>query len=289
MAIVTLIPSIILTLSIALLWLPSRRQFVIAKYAWLGTFLVALLAALHMGQLDWPAILPISLLGVVCYMYPASRGYGRLLLAISLIVLSLGLGLHVFPGFHNPLIVDHVRLAPDSLAYSMRFNLDKPVIGLFILAWNHPLIGRFDDIYKMLRRMLPWGLLTVGGVVALALLSGFIRVDFKLPHFLVYWVWGNLFFTCVVEEALFRGFIQRQLGLSLSSYRNAPILALVVAAILFGLAHAAGGVTYVLLAMFAGLGYGFVYQQTGRIEASILLHFILNFVQIVFFSYPALA
>ena len=35
-------------------------------------------------------------------------------------------------------------------------------------------------------------------------------------------------------------------------------------------------------------GYGAVYLRTGRIEASILVHFMLNVVHIFFFSYPAL-
>ncbi len=66
------------------------------------------------------------------------------------------------------------------------------------------------------------------------------------------------------------------------------MFALLICAILFGLAHAGGGVWYVLLATVAGLGYGLVYHRTQRIELSILLHFALNSIHILFFSYPAL-
>jgi hypothetical protein len=45
---------------------------------------------------------------------------------------------------------------------------------------------------------------------------------------------------------------------------------------------------YVALATIAGLGYGWIYQRTGRIEASILTHFALNAVHFFAFSYPAL-
>ena len=38
-----------------------------------------------------------------------------------------------------------------------------------------------------------------------------------------------------------------------------------------------------------GLGYGWVYLRTERIEASILTHFLLNCIHFVFFTYPALA
>jgi len=43
-----------------------------------------------------------------------------------------------------------------------------------------------------------------------------------------------------------------------------------------------------VLSTVAGLGYGWVYQRTGRIEASILTHFALNLVHFLLFTYPAL-
>ena len=64
--------------------------------------------------------------------------------------------------------------------------------------------------------------------------------------------------------------------------------ALAVAAGLFGLAPAAGGPAYVALATVAGVGYGWIYQKTSRIEASMLTHFALNTVHFLGFTYPAL-
>lgn len=54
-------------------------------------------------------------------------------------------------------------------------------------------------------------------------------------------MWTNLFFTCVSEEALFRGIIQRHLERSLNRFRNGAWLALGAAAVCFGLAHFGGG------------------------------------------------
>ncbi len=98
--------------------------------------------------------------------------------------------------------------------------------------------------------------------------------------------WANLFFTCIAEEALFRGFLQRQLAMSLAKFRFGTWIALAVVAVLFGIAHAGGGITYVLLATVAGLGYGWAYHRTQRIEASILLHFTLNSIHILLFRAP---
>jgi membrane protease YdiL (CAAX protease family) len=63
----------------------------------------------------------------------------------------------------------------------------------------------------------------------------------------------------------------------------------VLAALAFGLAHYQGGVAYVILSSLAGLFYGWAYLQTGRLEAPVLTHFLLNFLHLTLFSYPALA
>ena len=54
---------------------------------------------------------------------------------------------------------------------------------------------------------------------------------------------------------------------------------LILAAIIFGAAHYANGVWSVVLATIAGIGYGWVFWRTNRIEASILTHFLVNTAQ----------
>jgi len=66
------------------------------------------------------------------------------------------------------------------------------------------------------------------------------------------------------------------------------MLALAIASVLFGLSHFWGGWSYVALATVAGLGYGWIYQRTQRIAASILAHFALNTTYFFLFTYPAL-
>lgn len=66
-------------------------------------------------------------------------------------------------------------------------------------------------------------------------------------------------------------------------------MALLVGAVAFGSAHIAGGTTHVLLATLAGIGYGAAYHLTGRVEAGILVHFLLNLSHLVLFTYPFVA
>lgn len=71
--------------------------------------------------------------------------------------------------------------------------------------------------------------------------------------------------------------------------KHGDYLALLIAAILFGLAHYAGGTKYMILTTVAGISYGWVYLTAKRIEESILTHFGLNLTHFLFFTYPALA
>lgn len=84
------------------------------------------------------------------------------------------------------------------------------------------------------------------------------------------------------------GGIQGTLAEHLKRYPYGNYLALVLASILFGLMHM-GGWIYVLLATSAGMFYGWIYQKTRSVEASIITHFLLNAMHFIGFTYPALA
>jgi membrane protease YdiL (CAAX protease family) len=59
--------------------------------------------------------------------------------------------------------------------------------------------------------------------------------------------------------------------------------------VLFGLAHLGGGWSHALAAAVAGLGYGAAYLRTQRIEAAMAVHFSVNALHLLFFTYPRLA
>jgi len=96
----------------------------------------------------------------------------------------------------------------------------------------------------------------------------------------------NLFFTCIAEEAFFRGGIQQGI---IQLYPKLPWLAVGVSALLFGLSHLGGGAKYAMLATIAGLGYACLYQRSRSIVSVILMHFVFNALHFVFFVYPAIA
>ncbi len=56
---------------------------------------------------------------------------------------------------------------------------------------------------------------------------------------------------------------------------------------LFGLCHLPAGIIFAALAFISGLLYGGIYLRTKRLEAAILLHFTVNFIHLICFSYPS--
>ena len=251
---------------------------------------LAIAHAYATGIVSVVGIVAIAVFGLLCY--PCSRETSRplnILLTLAAIVFSLALMAHVVPGFSNTLIVRDAVLTPGAVPYTLYMNFDKGQIGVFLLAFGPPVIASRPEWMAMLRTALPGVVALIVVLMACALLIGQVRLGPKLPDFLPVWLWSNLLFTCAAEEALFRGVIQRQLqGSESSGMSSQSVGGLILAAILFGAAHYAGGQWSVVLATIAGLGYGWVFWKTDRIEASVLTHFLVNTAHILGFTYPAL-
>ena len=231
---------------------------------------------------------------ILCLLYHTVNRINLILLirvtsGVLAIILSVMLASHLIPGFNNWKVVDSVSLTETSLPYSMYLNMDKTLVGLAILSLGFPLVKSLKEWAFVLRSTLPIFLV---GLIALASVSqtfGYTHWDFKFPNLFFVWALINLIFTCVSEEAFFRGFLQRNLFKMLQKYKYGNILSLITVSILFGLAHFAGGFKYVILSTIASIIYGYAYQKTQRIEASILCHFGVNTFHFIFLTYPALA
>ncbi len=273
----------LLATAIITLWIPPRRL-------WVVLFLIASGCAVAAGRLSGPGIVAIALFGAACWQSQQGRAPGRRL-AGSAVALGFGaaLMLHVVPGFQGWLVAPGVRLSPDSLPFSLYLNFDKPLIGLFLLGASGSLMTSVEGW----KRILPSTLRMLAAALGIALggmfLLNYASWDPKLPPLFALWAPRNLLFTCVAEEAFFRLLIQGGLQQAWARHRWGAPAAWMTASILFGLAHAAGGWPYVVLATLAGGVYGLAYQRTRAIEAAILVHFGLNCLHFLFFNYPAAA
>ena len=200
----------------------------------------------------------------------------------------LALTLHRVPGFHNPILIDYLRLSTEAAPFTLYANFDKASAGLIVVAFlcNHaktPVEWAAD-----MRKAIPIALITTVAVLVTAMAMAYVRPEWKASPFTPIFLVTNLLFTCVAEEAFFRGLLQDRLAALLKSTRFGGWSAVIVSAILFGLTHIGGGLPYVVLASMVGLGSAYAYYRTQRIEAAIVTHFMLNAAHFIGFTYPNL-
>lgn len=204
------------------------------------------------------------------------------------LVLLVALMMHQVPGFTAVVIADPVQYSPLSLPTTMVISLDKALAGFLLLAiLGPPLLGP-QPWRRTLRFAVPMTLATIVLVIGGAVYSGHIRYDLKWHALAPMWMFGNLVLTCVAEEALFRGFLQQRLADTLRMHRYGTTISVVCIAVLFGVAHLSGGLTFAALATLAGLGYGAIYARTQSLSAAILAHFIVNLTHFIGYTYPAM-
>lgn len=203
---------------------------------------------------------------------------------------SLALAMHLLPGFYNTAVVIDQTVSVDAIPFSLYANFDKGLAGLFLTGYFFGGQARIDYFYNRQKpkETLVIVILTLCLALGLALLLGLIQIDFKMPSFWLSFLAINLLFTCVAEEAFFRGFLQRGLSNWLDG-KFSLLIAPIFSALIFGLAHIAGGIEYAFVAGVAGLGYGYLFHRTKRIEWSIICHFMLNVLHLFLFTYPMLA
>lgn len=277
------LPYFLLLLSIIAGWRFDTRISMIILSA-------AIVAGLFIGRLTPVALISIGLLGLSIWL-PARlnlRIFWRGVGFGTFLILAVAMSNHLVPGFNNLPIFQGTRFSADSVPFTMYLNFDKTLVGLFIYVFflkpNQSAVFGKEQLVASGKTL---GLLVVL-IVPIAVAIQYVRIDIKLPEFAWIWMINNLFFVCLAEEGLFRGIIQKGLSQILRKTKAGSVASIALAALSFGFAHYRGGISYIVFATTAGVFYGFVFQRTNRLESSILVHFGLNTVHFIFFSYPAL-
>ena len=258
--------------------------------ALLGTAFTLMLLQGYISPEVIPALIFVGglALSLKVVQQPIWQGVGWTL--YSLMVLALGF--HLFPQLRPvPLFT-----MPSADALSIIWFAPEKVI----LMWLVPTMvlvpwasrQREHRLSPETARMLFIGVLTATLVtlIPLAMAMDYIRPGITavpLPA-LLYSLAYNLVFVCILEESFFRGILQNALirGFDRIRLRYAAALGIVTAAVLFGVAHFAGGATYVGLAAVAGISYGTAYYLTQRLHYAVLIHFMVNAVHQIGFAAP---
>ncbi|MBJ9965455.1 CPBP family intramembrane glutamic endopeptidase [Burkholderia seminalis] len=277
----------------ATIWL---ALFAAAAFAWhrplhglsiiLATFGYAV--ALAFGTLGALALAPLALLAAAAWgVLPARPLAVRTAAHAVFAALAVALSLHLIPGFHNPLVIGPTRFTPDAVPFTMYLNLDKPLVGLWLL-WALPWVAPDIAQPRALRTGAVAAVATAAACLAGALAFGMVGWAPKWPASGWLWLVNNLLLVTLAEEALFRGYVQGGLTRALRAFSWGPWAALAIGAVLFGAAHAAGGWQWIVLGTVAGAGYGLAWRRGGLLAAAIA-HGGLNVVHFGLFTYPMLA
>ena len=203
------------------------------------------------------------------------------------IILSYGLGAHLFPGFNNPLIVDNLNLSADALPFTLFWRYDKAIVAfglLFLFSVYRP-----KQKVDANRWIISWMVVIMTPIIvlSLAVFEGMIAWNPKLPDFIFYWLLSNFFVASVGVEAFFRGIIQFHLCNTLNRISSHGwVIGVLLTGVVFGAVHVSGGIYFMAFAALAGIGYGTVFYLTNRLEMSILAHFLLNASHFILFTYP---
>ncbi|MBH0038646.1 CPBP family intramembrane glutamic endopeptidase [Pseudoalteromonas sp. SWN166] len=277
---------------------PYCKISIMRQPLWHYLIALSVISAYFQSYINLYALLFTGLYVVLYYCaLHTKRAIIRATLSTIFIITSLALALHWVPGFNNLPIVINERITSDAIAFTLYANFDKAMAGLFLCAYFY---SNLDSSKKPLKADSNKSILldakqpvliiitTVFTALIAALTLGLVSFNPKVPDFWLTFIAINLLFTCVAEEALFRGLLQTKLSKIITSTRLA-ILAPVIAASVFALAHFAGGTNYVLVSFIAGLGYGYVFYKTQRLEWAILCHWLVNVCHFFLFTYPMLS
>ncbi len=245
---------------------------------------------IYFSYVVYMRILPIYLIGLAgvfyCLIY-LSYSKHNFILDETVIIVSLifyfCLQSHLFPLVNNVLLAKNILIGKEGVPWNLYVNYDKALMFFIIFFVKYNQSKDYKVNYKYCMMVMILGVISI---VFLSLKAGFIRYDFKIDP--VLWPWGlnNLLMVCVPEEIFFRLFLYKMFIKINVLNKYSSWLPLFVSSLLFGMFHYAGGIIYVLLAFCAGILYCLLYVYSGKIQISILGHFMLNLIHFIFFSYP---
>lgn len=256
---------------------------------YLGLVLTSLLA-LQEKLMTLNALGSLLILAIALHFYYQHHELNKTIKTVLLILivgLLSGFVLHHIPGFNIYLAINKLKISQALRAYTMPLNLDKVMAALILYTISNLIIAERSINIKALKQSALILLACVTVILGPALLSGYIRLDPKIPSILPIWSLNNFLFVCFSEEVIFRGFVQSAIQNYLPKSLKYVLLSIVLASTVFGLSHYKDGATFMALAGICGLFYGYAYFKTGRILCAILVHFFLNLIHILVFSYPS--
>jgi len=183
---------------------------------------ISVISAYFQGYINLYALLFTGLyIALYHFALHTKRAIIRTILSAVFIITSLALALHWVPGFNNLPIVINERITSDAIAFTLYANFDKAMAGLFLCAYFYSNLNSSKKPLKIdhkkpvsldFKQPILIIITTVFTALIAALTLGLVSFNPKVPDFWLTFIAINLLFTCVAEEALFRGLLQPSLA-----------------------------------------------------------------------------
>lgn len=267
------------------LWIFSKKEISIAVaigFSFLTFF---------MGFISYPSLLLIILFALSCHFYTNIQNKMIRFLFSLLIVFFAAIAMKGRIPFSNPIpIFEGVKFSSISAPFWMGINIEKAVCGIILTAYIIKRSKSFSEWKTIIKEFIPVLLILIIFLLTPAVLTGFVKFNYKIPDGMYLFILNNLLLTSVAEEVFFRGFLQKKLfdvfSLNFKMKQAALLLSILITSAIFGLGHLYSGVLMAIFAFVAGIGYGYAYQKSWKLESAILVHFGLNITHFIFFTYP---
>ncbi len=254
-----------LTISLLSLW--------VKKTPWVWGFLSALslVFAQRSGQLTTKALIPLAIIVILFYVLQWDvKGLARFVFVGIALFLSGALFSCLVPGFPSCFKLSYVQI-----------NFGKILVALPILGWLLPVLSSKKNWSHFFTRH--FSLSVIGALLLIAVAYYLHPPIFSFTFFKTSFsmlTWAPLYLLCTIipEEALLRGFLQKEIFPWVGKGLIAHIITVVISASIFSLFHLVWVSDLLLLALIflAGCVYGALYQITRVIETNIFCRFITS-------------
>ncbi len=267
-------------------WLFNKREISVS------IAIVFSFITFFLNYISYPSLLLIILFAMGSFFYINSNNkYLKFSIFILISVFIFIIMKNLIPDSKGISIFQGVKFSPISAPFSMKINIEKAVCGILLTAFIVKRCKSVSEWKKIIQESFIPLVVLVVVLMTPAILTNFVKFDYKIPDGMLYFILNNLLLTCVAEEVFFRGFLQKNLFDFLNNYlkmkKFAPMFSILIASIAFGYFHLYLGILMAIFAFVAGIGYGYAYQKSSKLESPILVHFGLNFIHFIFFTYPA--
>lgn len=70
------------------------------------------------------------------------NAWAKSIYEVGIVLSAIALSFHLWPGFHNPVVLNSVTVGPQSTPYTMYFNFDKALVPFLLVLCTSSLFKK---------------------------------------------------------------------------------------------------------------------------------------------------